>query len=122
MSDALQLRVRDLEIDVLTGIYSEETRQPQPLRVSVTADLDPGERFLPTTELARSKSYLDLKGAVTERLPRDVHFKLIEAVADHIVRDIFDGDARVRRVEVVIDKLAIAGPGETIGIRLVRSR
>ena len=44
MTDRLQLHVRDLEVMVLTGIYSEETHLPQPLRISVTVDLDlPGQ-------------------------------------------------------------------------------
>ena len=39
-NDLLQLQVLDLEVPVLTGIYSEETHLPQPLRISVTVDLD----------------------------------------------------------------------------------
>ncbi len=33
--DFVRLEVSDIVIDVLTGIYSEETHMPQPLRVSV---------------------------------------------------------------------------------------
>ncbi len=33
--DFLLLEVDDLHVDVLTGIYSEETHLPQPLRISV---------------------------------------------------------------------------------------
>ena len=51
-----------------------------------------------------------------------VHFKLVEAVAEHIIETIFVSDARVRRVEVTIVKLAIAEKGESIGITLVRNR
>ncbi|MBO9712764.1 dihydroneopterin aldolase [Sphingomonas sp.] len=122
MSDLLQLQVHDLEMEVLTGIYSEETHLPQPLRISVTADLTPPERFAPDTPLNASKSYLDLKHAATGALPRDVHFTLIEGIADHICETLFISDARVRRVEVRIVKLAIAEQGESIGITLVRHR
>lgn len=122
MRDLLQLQVHDLEVEVLTGVYSEETHLPQPLRVSVTADLAAPDRFAPDTPLAASKSYMDLKDAVTLALPRDVHFTLIEAVADHICETVFVSDARVERVEVHIVKLAIAERGESIGIRMVRHR
>lgn len=122
MRDLLQLQVHDLEVEVLTGIYSEETHLPQPLRISVTVDIDMPERFAPDTPLSASKSYIDLKHAATTALPRDVHFTLIEAVAEHVCETLFVSDARVQRVEVRIVKLAIAEQGESIGINMVRHR
>ena len=46
----------------------------------------------------------------------------VEAVADHIADTLFIGDARVRRVEVKIVKLALATAAESIGMTLVRER
>ncbi|NIJ34168.1 dihydroneopterin aldolase [Sphingomonas oligoaromativorans] len=121
--DLLQLEVSGIETMVLTGIYSEETHLPQPLRVSVTVDLAlPEAKFAPDTPLHQSKNYMDLKKAVTESLPEGLHFTLVEAVAEHIIAAMFAGDERVRRVEVKIVKLAISQGGEEIGIRLVRHR
>jgi dihydroneopterin aldolase len=122
LRDLLQLQVHDLEVEVLTGIYSEETHLPQPLRISVTADLDMPERFAPDTPLSASKSYIDLKHAATAGLPKDVHFTLIEAVAEHVCETVLVSDKRVQRVEVRIVKLAIAEQGESIGITMVRHR
>ncbi|TGX52386.1 dihydroneopterin aldolase [Sphingomonas gei] len=122
MRDLLQLQVHDLEVEVLTGIYSEETHLPQPLRISVTADIDMPEHFAPDTPLSASKSYIDLKHAATAGLPRDVHFTLIEAVAEHVCETVLVSDERVQRVEVRIVKLAIAEQGESIGITMVRHR
>src|SRR3546814_9326866 len=79
--DRLQLEVHDLEVPVLTGIYSEETHLPQPLRISLTVDLDCPDRFTPDSPLGDSKNYLDLKRAATD-LPEGRHFILIEGVAD----------------------------------------
>ncbi len=121
MTDFLQLEVHDLEVPVLTGIYSEETHLPQPLRISITVDLDVQAHFDPGTPLGASKNYMDLKQAAT-RLPAGVHFVLIEAVADHIIAVLMTGDPRVARVEVRIVKLAIAEAGEAIGIRRVKHR
>ena len=122
MRDLLQLEVHDLEVPVLTGVYSEETHLPQPLRISVTVDLDVTEPFAPNTPLTRSKNYMDLKRAATDALPEGTHFVLVEAVADHIIDTLLIGDPRVARVEVRIVKLAIAEAGESIGIRRVRHR
>lgn len=120
--DRLILEVRDLQVDVLTGIYSEETHLPQPLRISVSVELDCPDRFAPDTHLSASKNYLDLKRAATTALAGEGHFTLIEAVADHIIETLFLQDARVRAVEVQIVKLAIAEAGEAIGITLARQR
>ena len=122
MDDRLTLNVHDLEVQVLTGIYSEETGAPQPLRISLSVDLACPPHFFPDTKLAASKNYLDLKHAATNALPPGVHFTLIEGVADHICETLFLGDARVQRVKVEIVKLAIAEAGESIGNTLVRHR
>lgn len=121
-TDRLTLDVHDLEIAVLTGVYSEETHLPQPLRISVTADLEPAEHYAPDTPLSASKSYMDLKFAAGDAIPKDVHFTLIEAVADHIIDTIFMQDARVLAAEVRIIKLAIAEGDERIGITMRRTR
>lgn len=122
MEDRLTLNVHDLEVRVLTGIYSEETRLPQPLRISLSVDLDCPPQFAPDTKLGASKNYLDLKHAATAALPPGVHFTLIEGVADHICETLFLQDRRVARVKVDIVKLAIAEAGEAIGITLIRHR
>lgn len=122
MADSLILEVARFEHDVLTGIYSEETGRPQPLRFTITVELKPAPRYDPDTPLADSKNYMDLKFAASEALPAGVHFKLIEAVADHVCETLFVQDVRVLAVSVKIVKLAIAEHGEEIGITLRRER
>lgn len=122
MHDRLTLEVRDLDVPVLTGIYSEETHLPQPLRISAKVDLDCPDHFAHDTPLSASKNYMDLKRAMSAALPEGQHFVLIEAVADHIAETLLVQDKRVARVEVKIVKLAIAEAGESIGITLVRHR
>jgi dihydroneopterin aldolase len=122
VADSLILEVADLEVDVLTGIYSEETGKPQPLRISVTVQMRPAVRYAADTPLSASKNYMDLKFAATEALPPGVHFKLIEAVADHICETLFLQDERVTGVTVKIVKLAISEAGEQIGMTLTRER
>lgn len=120
--DYLALEVDDLHVDVLTGIYSEETHLPQPLKISVRALVKGEDHYDPDTPLSRSKNYMDLKHAATDALPKDRHFKLIEAVADHIIDSIFLQDAKVLHVTVKIVKLALSERGEAIGITLARGR
>ena len=119
--DSLILEMHDLEVNVLTGIYSQETHLPQPLRISISATLDMADHYAPETPLSASKNYMDLREAASD-LPGGVHFTLIEAVADHIMDRLFAGDARVSAVTVKIVKLAIAEAGEAIGITMTRQR
>ena len=122
MTDSLILEVAEFEHDVLTGIYSEETGRPQPLRFTVSVRLNPAPHYAPDTPLSASKNYMDLKFAASDALPPGVHFKLIEAVADHICETLFVQDARVLAVTVKIVKLAISEQGEQIGMTLTRER
>lgn len=122
MADSLILEVADFEHDVLTGIYSEETGRPQPLRFTIQARLKVADRYEPDTPLSASKNYMDLKFAASEALPQGLHFTLIEAVADHICDTLFVQDERVEAVTVKIVKLAISEAGEKIGITLTRER
>lgn len=122
MKDTLILRVADLETDVLTGIYSEETGKPQPLRITIEARMKPLDRYDPDTPLAESKNYMDLRHAATEAVPEGVHFKLIESFADHICETLFLQDERIEALTVHIIKLAIGIGSEKIGITLHRER
>jgi dihydroneopterin aldolase len=122
MADSLILEVAEFEHDVLTGIYSEETGRPQPLKFSIAVRLKPIERYEPATSLSASKNYMDLRFAASQAFPDGVHFKLIEAVADHVCETLFLQDERVEAVTVKIVKLAISENGEQIGITLTRER
>jgi dihydroneopterin aldolase len=120
--DMLVLEIDDLDVDVLTGIYSEETHLPQPLRISVRAMLALVDHYDSETALNASKNYMDIKHAATTALPHGQHFTLIEAVADHIIDTIFLQDAKVRHVSVKIVKLLLTERSERIGITLSRWR
>lgn len=120
--DYLILEVENLDVNILTGIYSEETHLPQPLRISIRARLKMADHYDPETPLRASKNYMDLKHAASTALPEGVHFTLIEAVADHIIDTIFLQDDKVSHVEVKIVKLALSERGEEIGITLGRGR
>lgn len=122
MADSLILEVADFEIDVLTGIYSEETGKPQPLRFTIAVRMKPIAHYAPDTPLSASKNYMDLKFAASEAFLPGLHFKLIEAVADHVCETLFLQDDRIEAVTVKIVKLAISEAGEKIGMTLSRER
>ncbi|WP_373487192.1 dihydroneopterin aldolase [Blastomonas sp.] len=120
--DTLILEIADFDVNVLTGIYSEETQLPQPLRFTIRIEMLAADHYAPDTPLSASKNYMDLKHAASTALPQGVHFTLIEGVADHVIETLFLQDRRITRVCVKIIKLAIAENGESIGITLTRTR
>ena len=122
MADSLLLELADFEHMVHTGIYSEETGKPQPLRFTVQVRMKPIPHYDADTSLEASKNYMDLKFAASEALTPGLHFKLIESVAEHICDTLFVQDARVEAVTVKIVKLAIAEGSESIGMTLSRER
>ena len=121
MADSLYLELADFEHDVYTGIYSEETGKPQPLRFTVRARLKALPFYDAETSLDDSKNYMDLKFACSEALGT-THYKLIEAVADHVCETLFLQDERIEEVQVKIVKLALSEANESIGITLTRER
>lgn len=122
MADSLILEIADFVHMVHTGIYSEETGQPQPLRFTIQVSMKPIDRYDPDTPLDASKNYMDLKFAASEALDHGTHFQLIEAVADHVCETLFLQDERVTAVSVKIVKLALSEADELIGITLRRER
>ena len=119
--DSLILEMADFVHMVHTGIYSEETGRPQPLQFTVQLRMKPIERYEAETSLDASKNYMDLKFACSEALG-DTHFKLIEAVADHVCETLFLQDRRIEAATVKIVKLALSEADEKIGITLHRER
>jgi dihydroneopterin aldolase len=122
MADSLYLEIADFVHMVHTGIYSEETGRPQPLRFTIRVKLKAMPHYDPDTSLDASKNYMDLKFAASRALPDGVHFKLIEAVAEHVCDTLFVQDERVEEVSVKIVKLALSEAHEHIGITLTRER
>jgi 7,8-dihydroneopterin aldolase/epimerase/oxygenase len=106
-------------IPVLTGIYSEETHLPQPLKISARAWLSHEDS--PGMD-QRSGGTFNIRSALLTSIPNDVHFPLIEAVADKIMEAIFSQCAEAFFAEIKIVKLALTERNEEIGILMGRRR
>src|SRR3546814_15401108 len=102
------------DLDLLTGIHSEETHLPQPLLISITADLEPTPEYRPQTPLGFSKDYLALRNAALQAIPRDLHFTLIESIADHLANTLFAAAVRVRTVSIKLVKVAISEDRQSV--------
>lgn len=122
MTDILTLEVGNLVAQVHTGIYSEETGRPQPLRISVRATMTPLKHHTPDSSLGASFDYMHIKQAATTEIETAGHFQLIEAVADHICASLFKREPCLQTITVTIVKTALSVHNEEIGITLKRRR
>jgi dihydroneopterin aldolase len=121
LSNSVMLEVEDVDIDIRTGVYPAETHRPQPLRISARAWLRIPRAFRPDTGLDASIDYIRLRQAIIA-LPVDLHFTLVEAVADALIAAIFRIDARIAMAEVRVVKLALSTEDQKIGIRVRRTK
>ena len=74
MNDLLTLEVHDLHVNVLTGIYSQETHLPQPLHISVNADLDIAELWFRTRHAHLPPA---IQRAAASLVPPDSHTTVV---------------------------------------------
>lgn len=115
----LKIEISDFVIPVLTGIYSEETHRPQPLKISVLAWLTPEH----LGDIHQNGWYgFNIKDALLSSISDNVHFPLIEAVADRIMETVFARCEQVMFASVKIVKLALSERHEEIGIMMGRRR
>src|SRR3546814_19339749 len=110
------MRISDWSSDVCSSDL------PQPLRISVRARLAMADHYDPAPPLSGSKDSMHLKFAATEGIPKDVHFVLIESVAEPIIATLFLPGDRLEPVEVKHVQLAIAQGGDQNGIPMQRAR
>src|SRR3546814_12051827 len=88
-NDLLRLEVAGIPVDLLTGIPSEETHLPQPLLISITADLEPTPEYRPQPQLGFPTDYLDLRNAALHAIPLDPHLTRIESYTYHQAKNLF---------------------------------
>ncbi len=108
--------VRRLRLEMFVGLEPSERGRRQAVLVSVRMQVDAQAR--------RSGGYVSY-APVTEHLlalgASDRHVELIETIAEGAARAALE-DARVRRVEVTVEKPDIYPQAEGVGITIVMDR
>lgn len=122
MTDKNIVFLRDCRVDLSVGLYDVEKQKPQPLLISVEAELASGARFTDATEdtTARTLDYGKIHAYVTKELPRLGHIHLVETVAETIAAFCLQS-ACVRSVTVDVSKTTIYADTRAAGVRITRS-
>ena len=111
--------IRELRADAWIGIYEWEKLRPQTLDFNLEIGLD-------THRAGESDNIRDTVdyGKVVERIRADLkdqHFKLLEALAEHISQMILH-DFKAQWVKVSVAKIAHVRGVKMVGVTISRSR
>jgi dihydroneopterin aldolase len=111
--------IRELRADAWIGIYEWEKLRPQTLDFNLEIGLDT-HRAGETDNIRDTVDY----GKVVERIRADLkdrHFKLLEALAEHISQVILH-DFQAQWVTVSVAKIAHMRGVKLVGVTISRSR
>ncbi len=111
--------IRELRADAWIGIYEWEKLRPQTLDFNLEIGLD-------THRAGESDNIRDTVdyGKVVERIQADLkdqHFKLLEALAEHISQVILH-DFKAQWVKISVAKIAHMRGVKMVGVTITRSR
>ena len=111
--------IRELRVEAWIGIYEWEKLRPQTLDFNLDIGLD-------THRAGESDNIRDTVdyGKVVERIRADLkdqHFKLLEALAEHISQVILH-DFKAQWVKVSVAKIAHIRSVKMVGVTITRSR
>lgn len=111
--------IRELRADAWIGIYEWEKLRPQTLDFNLEIGLDT-HRAGETDNIRDTVDY----GKVVERIHADLkeqHFKLLEALAEHISQIILH-DFKAQWVRISVAKIAHIRGVKMVGVTITRSR
>jgi dihydroneopterin aldolase len=111
--------IREFRADAWIGVYEWEQQQPQALEFDIDIGLD-------THKAGASDSIRDTidYGKVVERVRADLQtskFKLLEALAEHIVHVLFH-DFNAQWVKISVAKIGHMRGVRKLGVTIARSR
>jgi 7,8-dihydroneopterin aldolase/epimerase/oxygenase len=117
-----RIEIRDLRVLGVHGALPEEETRAQPFSIDVDVWLDT-RLAAATDELRDTADY----GTLAQRAAAVVSgasFRLLEALADAVARDLVGADPRISLVAVTVRKLRPPVPLDvgSVGVRVVRDR
>lgn len=116
------IELRGLRLAGVVGVLPHEQAQPQPLELDLDVHLDLAAAGS-SDALADTVDYGALCD-VAEQVVGTTSYALLEALAEHLARDLLAADTRIEAITVSVRKLRppVAQQLSTSGVRFTRSR
>lgn len=116
----LELRIRDLELDVFIGVREEEKRRRQRVVFNLWLYVPEQGPHL-GDDIRDYVSYSDIVRAIERLAAAEAHINLVETLAEKVAA-VALADARVARVVVSVEKPDIIPAAAAVGVRIERVR
>lgn len=107
------IRIKNLKVLTVLGVYDWERAEPRPLNVSVLVDFD-HSKAVETDDVEHTFDYALIENAIVADMGQQ-QFKLLETAAEHICRLLL-GNELVREVTVEIEKPGIMRFAESVSV------
>ena len=118
----IELRIRDLRLDVAIGVLPEEHGRKQPVIFNLwLRAAAPAPARLGSDDIADYVSYADVVDGIKDLVGTAGHIKLVETLAEKVAALALD-DPRVLRVRVSVEKPDIIAEAAAVGVTIERSR
>jgi dihydroneopterin aldolase/D-erythro-7,8-dihydroneopterin triphosphate epimerase len=115
-----RIHIRDLLLRCIVGVYERERREKQDVNIQITlyADL---RKAGASDRLEDTVDYRAIKKKVVAAVEQSA-FLLVERLAERVAEVCLDGDPRVRRVRVIVEKPGALRYARTVAVEIVRDR
>ena len=111
--------IRDFMVECLIGVYEQEKRRPQRVRINLDLAVDEGEHPI-IDDILNVVSYETMADGILS-IADEGHVNLVETLAERIA-DMCFADQRVDSVRVRIEKLDILENAGSVGVEIERFR
>jgi len=111
--------IEELRAEARVGIHPREQALPQPIEISLEIGVDTAAART-SDDLRDTVDYASVVARLREELAR-CHFKLLEALAEHIANLVLK-EFGCQRVKVSVAKIGILAGVRRVGVRIERSR
>jgi 7,8-dihydroneopterin aldolase/epimerase/oxygenase len=115
--------IQELRIETLVGVYARERNVPQTVELNIEIGLPPhlpGFRFEEHDSIVETIDYAKVVARITEEVSQK-HFKLIEALAEHISLIILE-EFGAPSCKVNVTKIGVLKNVKRVGVSIARSK
>lgn len=107
------IRINDLLVDAIIGVYEDERQTPQPISIHVEMEYD-AATAVAGDNYAAAVDYEAIAQSITEQV-RTTRYNLVETLADHILRLLL-ADERIQQAAVTVEKPSAIDNAESVSV------